>query len=87
MAKVKDILDYFNTVAPFYMKFDFDNIGHLVGKLETEVKKVIVALDITDGVIDEAINLAIHHTINIRCLEIGTMVFYTTIIEYITSNL
>ena len=57
MVKVKDILDYFELVAPFYMKFDFDNIGHLVGKLETEVSKVIVALDITDDVIDEAINI------------------------------
>lgn len=57
MAKVKDILEYFEAAAPFYMKFDFDNIGHLVGRLETEVNKVIVALDITDDVIDEAINI------------------------------
>lgn len=55
MAKVKDIRDYFDTIAPFYMKFDFDNIGHLVGFSDADAKRAIVALDITDEVIEEAI--------------------------------
>ncbi len=55
MAKVSEILRIYDYVAPFYMKFDFDNIGHLVGFSEAEVDKVLVALDITDDVIDEAV--------------------------------
>jgi len=55
MARVNEILKYFNEIAPFYMKLDFDNIGLLVGFHEAEIHKVIVALDITDNVIDEAI--------------------------------
>ena len=57
MAKVKEIRDFFDSVAPFYMKFDFDNIGHLVGFSEADVSKAIVALDITDDVVDEAVNM------------------------------
>lgn len=55
MATVSMIRDYFNEMAPYYMKLDFDNVGMLVGCCGTEVTKVLTALDITDDVIDEAI--------------------------------
>ena len=57
MVKVKDVKDFYNSIAPFYMKYDFDNIGILVGFPDNEVKKVLVSLDITDEVIDEAVNI------------------------------
>ena len=55
MATVTEIRDYFNELAPFYMKLDFDNVGHLVGFCDAEVTKAVVALDITDEVIEEAV--------------------------------
>ena len=55
MVKVKQIRDFYDSIAPFYMKYDFDNIGILVGFPENDVRKVLVALDITDEVIEEAI--------------------------------
>lgn len=54
MASVKDIRDYFEKAVPGYMKFDFDNVGMLVGFCETEVRTVLTALDITDAVVEEA---------------------------------
>ena len=57
MAKVKELRDFFNTRAPFYTKFDFDNIGFLIGFAEQNVRKVLLALDITDEVIEEAIDM------------------------------
>ena len=57
MAKVCDILDYYDEIAPYYMKMDFDNVGHLVGFHQMEVNKALVALDITDEVIQEAIEM------------------------------
>lgn len=57
MAKVSEIRDFFDSIAPFYMKLDFDNVGHLVGRCDTGVKKVLVALDITDEVIEEAVQI------------------------------
>ena len=55
MATVSEIRDYFNEKAPYYMKLDFDNVGMLVGICDTEVTKVVTALDITDAVIEEAV--------------------------------
>ena len=56
MASVAEIRDYFDQYAPSYMKLDFDNVGMLVGFCEAEVTRAIVALDITDEVIDEAVD-------------------------------
>ncbi len=55
MTTVKDIFDYLNEFAPCERKMDFDNVGFLVGTQNTEVKKILVALDVTDEVIDEAV--------------------------------
>ncbi len=55
MPKVKDIVSYFTALVPPEMKMDFDNVGLLVGLCEEEITRAIVALDITDDVINEAI--------------------------------
>lgn len=54
MATVRQIKEYFEGRVPSYMKQDFDNVGLLVGINETRVTRAVVALDITDDVIDEA---------------------------------
>ena len=56
MPKVREIRDFFNEKAPFYMKMDFDNVGLLAGFCEVHVHRTLVALDITDEVIEEAAN-------------------------------
>lgn len=56
MFTVKTIVDYFEEKVPTEMKSDGDNVGLLVGICETQVTKALVALDITDEVIDEAIS-------------------------------
>lgn len=55
MAKVKEIVSYFEKQVPSDIKMDFDNVGLLAGTLNTDVKTALVALDISDEVIDEAI--------------------------------
>lgn len=57
MTKVRDIYDYLNALAPVSLKMDFDNVGLLVGDYEAEARKCLLALDITDGVIQEAKNI------------------------------
>lgn len=57
MAKLGEIKEFFEELAPFYMKLDFDNIGHLVGFSDAEINRVLVALDITDDVVDEAVEM------------------------------
>lgn len=57
MTKVNDVFEYLNGIAPTTLKMDFDNVGLLVGDGKNTVSKILVALDITDEVIDEAIKL------------------------------
>ncbi|MFB0920228.1 MAG: Nif3-like dinuclear metal center hexameric protein [Oscillospiraceae bacterium] len=55
MPKVKDIVSYFTALVPPEMKIESDNVGLLVGLNEEEITRALVALDITDEVINEAI--------------------------------
>lgn len=57
MTRVKDIVEYFTARIPPEMKMDFDNVGLLVGINEAAVTRALVALDITDEVVDEALEL------------------------------
>lgn len=68
MATVKDIYQLVDQFAPFSTQMGFDNAGFLVGRAEAEVKKVLVALDITLPVIEEATELGVqlilsHHPV------------------------
>ena len=54
MATVKDIYQLLDTKAPFSSQLGFDNAGFLVGRGERTVNKILVALDITQEVIEEA---------------------------------
>lgn len=54
MTTVNDILKVLFDFAPKSLALSYDNPGFLVGRGEREVKKVLVALDITGAVIREA---------------------------------
>ena len=55
MVKVEQIMNEIEKIAPKYLKEDYDNVGLMVGNKENEVKRVLIALDCTNDVIDEAI--------------------------------
>lgn len=52
---VKDVINHLETLAPLNYAEDFDNVGLLVGSNNTKVTGVLVTLDTTEAVIDEAI--------------------------------
>lgn len=54
MALVSDICAFIDEIAPFDTAMDFDNVGILVGNKNQEVEKILVALDITNEVVNEA---------------------------------
>ena len=54
MVTGNDVLSYLNTYAPLSYQMEFDNSGFLVGDRKAEIRRVLVALDITDPVISEA---------------------------------
>lgn len=59
MATVKEIYTALDMFAPFETQAEFDNAGFLVGRGDREVSRVLVALDITDAVIEEAKQLGV----------------------------
>ena len=54
MNTVADILEFVETLAPRYMKMDWDNVGLLCGSRKTPVTKILVALDPFEEVCREA---------------------------------
>ncbi|MCI9375406.1 MAG: Nif3-like dinuclear metal center hexameric protein [Oscillibacter sp.] len=54
MPRVGEIEAALFEIAPRECAMDWDNVGLLVGKPGREVKKVLVSLDITEAVVDEA---------------------------------
>ncbi len=54
MAKVRDIYQFIDGLAPFRTQMSFDNSGFLLGRWESEVTKVLISLDITPEVVEEA---------------------------------
>ncbi|MBE5810279.1 MAG: Nif3-like dinuclear metal center hexameric protein [Clostridiales bacterium] len=65
MLTVQQVYDFINERAPFETQLPFDNSGLLVGHPDNEVTGVHFALDVTNHVIDEAIeggaNLIVTH--------------------------
>lgn len=62
----RDIMNVIETTYPKHAAIEWDNVGLLVGRAEKEVKKIYVALDATEDVIDAAISqdadmLITHH--------------------------
>lgn len=68
MATVKEIFEYLDRKAPFRYQMGFDNGGFLVGRGGRTVTNVLVSLDITPEVIDEAVEkscqlIVAHHPV------------------------
>ncbi len=68
MTTVNDILNFLETIAPSYMKEDWDNVGLNCGRLDQPVNKILVALDPFAEVCQEALQtgadlLITHHAL------------------------
>lgn len=57
MVLVKDIMKFMEQIAPKDLAENWDNVGLMIGNENQEIKKVLVALDCTAEVIDEAIKI------------------------------
>ena len=54
MMKVRDIADALEEFAPLPLQESYDNSGLVVGRLDDEVHGVLLAVDVTEEVLDEA---------------------------------
>ena len=74
MTTVGDILEVVGRLAPWSLAESWDNVGLLVGEGEAEVRRLLVALDVTEAVCDEAAEVGAemiltHHPLVFRPLE------------------
>jgi dinuclear metal center YbgI/SA1388 family protein len=57
MPILKEVIDYLHSIAPNRYQESYDNSGLLVGDSSAEVKGIVVSLDVTEAILDEAIGL------------------------------
>lgn len=72
--KIKAVTSFLESIAPLSLQEDYDNSGLLIGNEENEITGVLITLDCTEQVLEEAIkkncNLIIaHHPIIFRGLK------------------
>ena len=79
MPTVRDIEQALFALAPKELAMSWDNVGQLLGDPDLEVSRVLVALDITEAVADEAIErdcqliVAHHPVMNCRWLPVQSV--------------
>lgn len=54
MLKCRDVAEYMERLCPKELACDWDNVGLLVGDMDKEIKKILVALDVDEHVVAEA---------------------------------
>lgn len=57
MITVREVCEALGRIAPLEMAEEWDNVGLLLGDLETKVEQVVTCLTLTEGVADEAARL------------------------------
>jgi len=72
--QIKNLTTYLETIAPSSYQESYDNAGLIVGDKQAEIKGVLVCLDSTEAVVDEAIELGCnliiaHHPIVFKGLK------------------
>lgn len=55
MNTIKVIFDKLCEIAPLELQLDYDNAGFLIGRADTPVEKALLSLDVTEEVVDEAV--------------------------------
>lgn len=74
MLKIKDVTRELEKLAPIAYQENYDNAGLLIGNQETEISGVLLTLDVTEEVIEEARNkncnlIVAHHPIIFKGLK------------------
>ncbi|GAB3814101.1 Nif3-like dinuclear metal center hexameric protein [Pontibacter rugosus] len=94
MAKIQEVTNLLEQVAPLSYQESYDNAGLQTGDANTEVTGVLVTLDCTEAVLDEAIakgcNLVVaHHPVIFKGLKqlTGRSYVERTIIKAIQNNI
>jgi len=92
--RIGEITGYLESIAPLEYQEGYDNSGLIVGRSDTEVERVLVSLDCTEAIVDEAIEkgcglIIAHHPIVFGGLKKfnGTDYVQRTVIKAIKNDI
>ena len=71
----KDVMYEIEKEYPLNYALSWDNVGLLVGRDDKEVKRIYIALDATDEVIDEAVRTAGNQNSHVQYLSCSRCCF------------
>ena len=91
--KIKDFTNFLEDIAPLSLQEDYDNSGLILGNYNDDVKGILVTLDCTEEIVDEAINsncnlIVSHHPLIFQGLKKLNLNNYIqrTVIKAIKNN-
>jgi dinuclear metal center YbgI/SA1388 family protein len=72
--RIRDIANCLEAVAPINLQESYDNSGLLLGSASKEISKALITLDVTEAIVDEAINencglIIAHHPLIFKGLK------------------
>lgn len=72
--KIREIADCIERFAPLRLQESYDNSGLVVGRPDDEVRRALIAVDVTDEVLDEALRegcdlIVTHHPLLFHALK------------------
>ncbi len=72
--KIKEIIEHLQTVAPLSYQESYDNAGLIIGNSDIECTGILTSLDVTEKVVEEAINkncnlIVAHHPLIFKGLK------------------
>ena len=81
--KIREIYDFLNTLAPYDTQCQWDNSGLMAGSLDKEADSVMLCLDCTNDVIEQAVAkgcklVVSHHPLifkAVKCVEADTPLY------------
>ncbi|HOA98287.1 MAG TPA: Nif3-like dinuclear metal center hexameric protein, partial [Acetivibrio saccincola] len=73
-VKLSEIIKYIENIAPKSLAEDYDNSGLIIGRKEKDIKRVMVCLDVTSKVVEEAVEkntdlIVSHHPLIFKGLK------------------
>ena len=72
--KIKEVIQCIENFAPLEFQEDYDNSGLLLGNDSEEIAGILLTIDVTDEVVDEAVSLGCnlivsHHPLIFQSLK------------------
>lgn len=86
VIKVSDIVAHLNKIADPALAYEWDNVGFQIGDANTEVKKILLTLDVTENAIEKAVSenvdlIISHHPLIFRSIKKITNPTYLKLIK------